>query len=642
MGNLNETEKWEENIYQLETSDPVLGGADGISNRAPRQLANRTKWLKKKTEEAAQSLAEHVRSRNHPDATLTAKGFTQLSSATNSTSETLAATPKAVKAAYDLAAGKAPVSHTHPWSQITGVPAASLTAKGTVQLSSATDSQSETEAATPKAVKIAYDLARGKYTAQDATTTRKGIVQLSSATNSTSETLAATPKAVKAAYDLAAGKAPVSHTHPWSQITGVPAASLTAKGTVQLSSATDSQSETEAATPKAVKAAYDLAAGKAPVSHTHPWSQITGVPAASLTAKGTVQLSSATNSTSEILAATPKAVKAAYDLAAGKAPVSHTHPWSQITGVPAASLTAKGTVQLSSATNSTSEILAATPKAVKAAYDLAAGKAPVSHTHPWSQITGVPAASLTAKGTVQLSSATNSTSEILAATPKAVKAAYDLANGKQPADATLTALAGLATAADRLPYFTGADRAALATLTAIGRAIIAKGSIKDVLNYLGLGEGSALPVGVPVPWPTATPPAGWLKCDGRTFTKEQYPVLARVYPTLRLPDLRGEFIRGWDDGRKIDEGRKLLSWQKGTLVGGHDDNDSSLDISYMSNGNNIDYGGDKVFAGNYRSDYLWYAVLGGTNSRAKAELNGAFFNITRPRNIAFNYIVRAA
>ncbi len=340
MGNLNETEKWEENIYQLETSDPVLGGADGISNRAPRQLANRTKWLKKKTEEAAQSLAEHVRSRNHPDATLTAKGFTQLSSATNSTSETLAATPKAVKAAYDLAAGKAPASHTHPWSQITGVPAASLTAKGTVQLSSATDSQSETEAATPKAV--------------------------------------------------------------------------------------------------------------------------------------------------------------------------------------------------------------------KAAYDLAAGKAPVSHTHPWSQITGVPAASLTAKGTVQLSSAINSTSEILAATPKAVKAAYDLANGKQPADATLTALAGLATAADRLPYFTGADRAELATLTAIGRAIIAKGSIKDVLNYLGLGEGSALPVGVPVPWPTATPPAGWLKCDGRAFTKEQYPVLARVYPTLRLPDLRGEFIRGWDDGRKVD------------------------------------------------------------------------------------------
>nr|WP_193007601.1 tail fiber protein [Escherichia coli] len=479
MGNLNETEKWEENIYQLETSDPVLGGADGISNRAPRQLANRTKWLKKKTEEAAQSLAEHVRSRNHPDATLTAKGFTQLSSATNSTSETQAATPKAVKAAYDLAAGKAPVSHTHPWSQITGVPAASLTAKGTVQLSSVINQK---------------------------------------------------------------------------------------------------------------------------------------------------------------LAATPKAVKAAYDLAAGKAPVSHTHPWSQITGVPAASLTAKGTVQLSSAINSTSEILAATPKAVKAAYDLAAGKAPVSHTHPWSQITGVPAASLTAKGTVQLSSDINSTSEILAATPKAVKAAYDLANGKQPADATLTALAGLATAADLLPYFTGADRAALTTLTAIGRAIIAMGSIKEVLNYLGLGEGSALPVGVPVPWPTATPPAGWLQCNGATFTKEQYPVLARVYPTLRLPDLRGEFIRGWDGGRKVDTGRALLSFQEGTIVSGFDDNDTG-DISSLGS---IQYGFGDALTSNQLGVINGKKWIFDASSKGARRYDWWAYVSARPRNIAFNYIVRAA
>ncbi|MDQ9347873.1 tail fiber protein [Escherichia coli] len=269
-----------------------------------------------------------------------------------------------------------------------------------------------------------------------------------------------------------------------------PDASLTAKGFTQLSSATNSESEILAATPKAVKAAYDLAAGKASASHTHPWNQITDVPAASLTVKGTVQLSSATNSTSETQAATPKAVKAAYDLAAGKAPVSHTHPWSQITDVPAASLTVKGTVQLSSATNSTSETQAATPKAVKAVYDLAAGKAPVSHTHPWSQITDVPAASLTVKGTVQLSSATNSTSETQAATPKAVKAVYDLANGKQPADATLTALAGLATAADKLPYFTGNDTASLTTLTNVGRNILDKASTQAVIQYLGLSDAS--------------------------------------------------------------------------------------------------------------------------------------------------------
>ncbi|EFL6527909.1 phage tail protein [Escherichia coli] len=180
-------------------------------------------------------IAEHEQSRRHPDASLTAKGFTQLSSATNSTSETLAATPKAVKAAYDLANGKYTAQD------------ATTTRKGLVQLSSATNSDSETLAATPKAVKAAYDLANGKYTAQDATTARKGLVQLSSATNSDSETLAATPKAVKTAYDLANGKYTAQD------------ATTARKGLVQLSSATNSDSETLAATPKAVKSAYDNA-----------------------------------------------------------------------------------------------------------------------------------------------------------------------------------------------------------------------------------------------------------------------------------------------------------------------------------------------------------------------------------------------
>ncbi|CIL11964.1 gp19 [Salmonella enterica subsp. enterica serovar Typhi] len=78
---------------------------------------------------------------------------------------------------------------------------------------------------------------------------------------------------------------------------------------------------------------------------------------------------------------------------------------------------------------------------------------------------------------------------------------------------------------------------------------------------VGLGEGSALPVGVPVPWPSATPPTGWLKCNGAAFSAEEYPELAKVYPTNKLPDLRGEFIRGWDDGRGVDAGRQLLSSQ---------------------------------------------------------------------------------
>ena len=142
-----------------------------------------------------------------------------------------------------------------------------------------------------------------------------------------------------------------------------------------------------------------------------------------------------------------------------------------------------------------------------------------------------------------------------------------------------------------------------------------------------MGEGSALPVGVPVPWPTATPPAGWLKCDGRAFTKEQYPVLARAYPTLRLPDLRGEFIRGWDDGRKVDTGRDLLSRQDGTSFSHYAGN---FDIGSGHSINNYDQIVDNQpgfsrfsFAGPSRGDGVNYVTI-------------------RPRNIAFNYIVRAA
>ncbi|EFO2390556.1 hypothetical protein DRR63_23000, partial [Escherichia coli] len=211
-------------------------------------------------------------------------------------------------------------------------------------------------------------------------------------------------------------------------------------------------------------------------------------------------------------------------------------------------------IDISDSVTSTRSDVAASSLAVKKAYDLAKSKYTAQD------------ASTTQKGLVQLSSATNSTSEVLAATPKAVKAAYDLANGKQAADATLTALAALATAADKLPYFTGVDRAALTALTSVGRAILGKTSIQSVLDYLGLGEGSALPVGVPIPWPSATPPTGWLKCNGAAFSSEKYPNLAKVYPTLKLPDLRGEFIRGWDDGRGVDAGRALLNWQPHTIL----------------------------------------------------------------------------
>ena len=346
-------------------------------------------------------------------------------------------------------------------------------------------------------------------------------------------------------------------------------------------------------------------------------------PDATLTEKGFTQLSSATNSTSETLAATPKAVKAAYDLAAGKAPASHTHPWNQITGVPSASLTAKGTVQLSSATNSESETEAATPKAVKALHDMLTSK-----------YTGQDATT-GRKGIVQLSSATNSNSETLAATPKAVKAAYDLANSKASAAHT-----------HRWAQITDAP-----VFSSVARVIMGKQSIKDILDYLGLGEGSTLPVGVPVPWPSSRPPEGWLQCNGAAFTRTKYPKLAVAYPDLRLPDLRGEFIRGWDDLRMIDRGRLLLSTQEATYIctaiqayhGVAGGADIQAGISFASHDNDIinitpdqPRTGNGILYGRKPVDRWAIARAGKLVSNEKDR-----WIAIRPRNIAFNYIVRA-
>ncbi|EFE0687665.1 TPA: phage tail protein [Escherichia coli] len=147
------------------------------------------------------------------------------------------------------------------------------------------------------------------------------------------------------------------------------------------------------------------------------------------------------------------------------------------------------------------------------------------------------------------------------------------------------------------------------------------GTVPTALENLGLGEGSALPVGVPVPWPSVTPPTGWLKCNGAAFSAEEYPELAKVYPTNKLPDLRGEFIRGWDDGRGIDSGRTLLSAQDGSIEAhGHDYNGAIYTSSGPSWANTTD-AGHRAYSG-FTSSY------GGSE--------------TRPRNIAFNYIVRAA
>lgn len=162
-------------------------------------------------------------------------------------------------------------------------------------------------------------------------------------------------------------------------------------------------------------------------------------------------------------------------------------------------------------------------------------------------------------------------------------------------------------------------------------------AVSTALENLGLGEGSALPVGVPVPWPSATPPTGWIKCNGAPFSAEEYPELAKVYPALKLPDLRGEFIRGWDDGRGVDSGRVVLTGQSQSVQ----QHTHDLAMAYSSASGYK----DKLGAGPNSDmipikDMINVTTFNGSGG-FYLKANDSTGAETRPRNLAFNYIVRA-
>ncbi|EHH6467852.1 phage tail protein [Escherichia coli] len=252
-------------------------------------------------------------------------------------------------------------------------------------------------------------------------------------------------------------------------------------------------------------------------------------------------------------------------------------------------------------------------------------------------------------GTPTAPTAAQSVNNTQIATTAFVKSAIAAMVGSAPA--ALDTLNELAAALGNDPNFATTMLNALAGKQPLDNTLtnLSGKDVAGLLAYLGLGEGSALPVGVPVPWPSATPPTGWLKCNGAAFSAVEYPKLAKAYPTNKLPDLRGEFIRGWDDGRGVDNGRSLLTVQgyatedhahglpsRSTIV-----TDATInfyfDETWVNSGTDIIKWGDTSDAGlpapNYGTFKTFKQSVAGLGSAASE---------TRPRNIAFNYIVRAA
>lgn len=151
-----------------------------------------------------------------------------------------------------------------------------------------------------------------------------------------------------------------------------------------------------------------------------------------------------------------------------------------------------------------------------------------------------------------------------------------------------------------------------------------------------------IPVGFPLPWPQATPPVGWLKCNGASFDKVKYPKLGMAYPSGVLPDLRGEFMRGWDDGRGVDSGRGVLSAQLDALQKMTGTASNGAATGFINNSTSIVTGVFKRGTATYGNTTAQDPNYQGVDLTFDSSLVARSATETRPRNVAFNYIVRAA
>ena len=151
------------------------------------------------------------------------------------------------------------------------------------------------------------------------------------------------------------------------------------------------------------------------------------------------------------------------------------------------------------------------------------------------------------------------------------------------------------------------------------------GGLPTTDNYLAF---------MPIPYPKSTPPVGYLALMGQTISQITYPILYSLYGAT-LPDLRGQFLRGLDYGKGIDEGRVVLSSQ----------GDAIRDIQATFTGSNIDASFPITGAVTGVRGVNQYPdtgrVISESNLTFKASNVVPTANENRPKNISFLYIVKA-
>ncbi|CRY25494.1 phage tail protein [Yersinia enterocolitica] len=179
------------------------------------------------------------------------------------------------------------------------------------------------------------------------------------------------------------------------------------------------------------------------------------------------------------------------------------------------------------------------------------------------------------------------------------------------------------------------------TAAKIAYRLCSYGQWREWIDIVTSRSQALTPIGIPLPYPSETPPAGYLKCNGAAFYPYVYPTLATLYPTHKLPDLRGEFIRGFDDGRGIDTGRPLLSAQTDALqniTGGINGVSESMGSAPESNFSGA-FGKSPAIGNDNTPHHTDITHCGSFDFDASRVVRTAAE--TRPRNISFCYILRA-